>query len=79
MSDIAVFMYLQIGPSIVYLKMILPFGTIMIVQSVVPEKPLLQRFTNSVYADWWLPNIVARIMLRGECIQVHVLEYQYIM
>ena len=70
-SNITVLLPSQIGPAVVHLNMSFFFGNVLIVQTVVPEKPLLQRMTNSLYADWWLPSFVGYWILRAEGIQVN--------
>ncbi len=63
---------LQIGPSIVHLKMDAFFGKACLLHTTVPEEPLLQRMTHYLYCDWWLPAALAKwILLHGEAIQVY--------
>ncbi|XP_066294298.1 cholesterol 7-desaturase nvd-like [Branchiostoma lanceolatum] len=60
----------QVGPGIVYLFLESGFGNFMLVQSITPVEPLLQRLTHSVYAGRWVPTCLAKFILWGEAVQV---------
>ncbi len=62
----------QVGPSLVHEYLTLPFGlgTVYFASSVTPVRPLEQRYTHSMWAPWWIPRFIPKLLLRGLAIQV---------
>lgn len=60
---------MQIGPGYVEMAMETTFGPIIIVQSVTPVEPLVQKVIHRMYCP---PLLVpyAKIVLYGECVMV---------
>ncbi|XP_063289190.1 cholesterol 7-desaturase nvd-like isoform X2 [Pelobates fuscus] len=60
----------QVGPGIVFLTFNHNFlGTGVILQSVTPVEPLLQKVTHIIYYQRNIPTLVPKLMLKAECIQ----------
>lgn len=62
--------HLQNGPGIVYITMKSMFGTIMLLHSVTPLEPFLQKFTLMAYSDWWIPTFIVKWIVQGYDVQV---------
>ncbi|CAH2317044.1 cholesterol 7-desaturase-like [Pelobates cultripes] len=60
----------QVGPGIVFLTFKHNFlGTGVILQSVTPVEPLLQKVTHIIYYQRNIPTLIPKFMLKAECIQ----------
>ncbi|KAE8740891.1 hypothetical protein FOCC_FOCC013604, partial [Frankliniella occidentalis] len=59
----------QIGPAYVVLNVQTSIGPIVIVQTVLPLEPLLQRVIHRMYCPWWIVPY-ARFIMLGESIMV---------
>jgi len=62
----------QMGPALVHEKLTLPFnmGVIYFASSVTPVKPLLLRYTHTMWCSKNLPRFIAKLLLRGLQVQV---------
>lgn len=60
----------QVGPGLVYLTWVSPFGEGVFIQSLTPQEPLLQELSHCIYADWKVPTFVSKFYLFGEALQV---------
>jgi len=62
----------QVGPALVHEILTLPLGlgTIYFASSVTPVKPLLLRYTHTMWCSNMLPRFVAKLILRGLKVQV---------
>ena len=46
-------------------------GKLALIQTYVPEEPLMQRVSHYVYCDWWIPTFIAAwVVLNGEATHV---------
>jgi len=55
----------QVGPSTVHLTFLTTIGKVLIIETVTPVQPLLQRATHQVFAERRIPRFVAKFILRG--------------
>jgi cholesterol 7-dehydrogenase len=60
----------QIGPGIVHLPFLCPFGRGVIVQSLTPIEPMIQRINHQMFVENLVPTVVGKFMLWVESIQV---------
>jgi cholesterol 7-desaturase len=60
----------QIGPGLVQLCFSTIFGKLIIVESVTPIAPLLQKIGHVVYAEKKLPRFMAKFLLHGLTLQL---------
>jgi len=42
-----------------------------LIQTLTPEEPMLQRLTHEIYFDWWMPALLPKLFLRAEALQVN--------
>jgi len=59
----------QVGPSMVHLHFATPFGKVVLVETVTPVQPLLQRVTHQVWAEWTVPRWFSKFIMRNTIIQ----------
>lgn len=71
---LTLFMSLQIGPGIVYLRFDSFFGKGVFIQSLCPVEPMVQKLVHNIYIHWTVPNFIAKFFMLGESIQVCMLE-----
>lgn len=60
----------QIGPGVVFLTFKSILGSGLFLQTLTPQEPLLQKYTLSAYADWWVPSFIIKLMIQGYDVQV---------
>ena len=60
----------QIGPGLVELSFLTIFGKVIIVESVTPIAPLLQKIGHVVYAEKKIPRFIAKFILNGLVLQL---------
>jgi cholesterol 7-desaturase len=60
---------LQAGPSQVFLRMSTPVGPIYVVETVTPVAPARQRVLHALYAPWWVPRLLAKVILYATVVQ----------
>jgi len=53
----------QIGPAIVYLNIQLPFGKVILQETTTPISPMLQQLDLTIYAQWYIPTFVIKIIM----------------
>lgn len=63
-------LYLQIGPGIVFLTFHSPIGSGTFVQHLIPTEPLVQKLVHNLYYQKSYPAFIAKFFLLGEAIQV---------
>ncbi|XP_045204735.1 cholesterol 7-desaturase nvd-like isoform X2 [Mercenaria mercenaria] len=61
---------MQIGPAIVHITMEGIFFKCILLHVVTPMEPVVQKVVQNIYVHWALPNIIAKIFLAGDAIQV---------
>ena len=61
---------MQVGPGIVCLTFKSFFGSGLLFETLTPQEPLLQKYSLTVYADWWIPKFMTRLMVSGYDVQV---------
>lgn len=59
----------QVGPSMVHLHFATPFGKVMLIETVTPVQPLLQRITHQVFAEWTVPRFFAKFIMGSTIVQ----------
>jgi len=59
----------QVGPGIVHMQFATPLGKVILIQTVTPVQPLLQRVGHQVFADWTVPRFFAKIIMRSSVSQ----------
>ena len=62
--------FLQIGPGIVHMTYNSIFGSTLLLITLTPQEPLLQKFSVLAYADWWIPALITKLTIRAYNIQV---------
>ena len=60
----------QVGPGIVFLTFKSFLGSGLLFETLTPQEPLLQKYSLTVYADWWIPKFLTRLMISGYDVQV---------
>ncbi|CAG0882321.1 unnamed protein product [Cyprideis torosa] len=61
----------QIGPALVYLKVYSPLlGNFLMMQTVTPQEPLVQKIQHRVFAPRWFPNFFVASFLHSECVML---------
>jgi len=60
----------QCGPSLVYLTWHFCLGRGAFFQTMTPVEPMLQKVSHSVWTDWWIPPMVASLLMMAEIRQV---------
>jgi cholesterol 7-dehydrogenase len=61
----------QVGPGVVFLYINGIFGRVLLLQTGVPEGPVLQRFTHYIYCSRWMPSFIASyLILYWDSVQV---------
>ena len=60
----------QVGPGIVCLTFKSFLGGGLLLQTLTPQEPLVQKYTLTAYADWWIPKFLTRMMITGYDVQV---------
>ena len=60
----------QVGPGIVFLTFKSFLGSGLLFETLTPQEPLLQKYSLTVYADWWIPKFLTRLMVSGYDVQV---------
>lgn len=60
----------QVGPSLVYLTWSFILGRGAFFQTMVPVEPMLQKVSHTVWTDWWIPPMIARLLMMAEIRQV---------
>ena len=63
----------QNGPGFLQTKLKVLGAEGILIQSVVPESPLLQRATSHLYFQWWLPAFLANQIIESIAVQVRIL------
>ena len=61
---------MQVGPGIVFLTFKSFLGSGLLFETLTPQEPLLQKYSLTVYADWWIPKFMTRLMVSGYDVQV---------
>lgn len=61
---------LQYGPAIVYITMEGVLFKCVLIHVVTPMEPMVQKVVQTIYVHWAMPNIIAKIFLAGDGIQV---------
>jgi cholesterol 7-desaturase len=46
-----------------------PFGKVMLIETVTPVQPLLQRITHQVFAEWTVPRFFAKFIMGSTIVQ----------
>lgn len=59
----------QWGPGVVILRYVTPFGTIILVETVLPQRPMQLQVRHAVFATWAVPSIMASLFLRAAIVQ----------
>ena len=73
----AIHLYFQIGPGIVYVTMDTVFGKSVLIQSLLPVEPMVQKVVHNLYMNWTVPSIIAKFILIGEVMQVSVTFFKF--
>lgn len=60
---------IQQGPGLVFLRFHTAFGRAIVMETVTPMKPLLQKATHMIYAEWKMPRFLAKLILRSLIVQ----------
>lgn len=60
----------QIGPGLVFLTFDSILGGGVLIQTVTPQEPLLQKYTIRAYVDWWIPTFIVRLFVNGYDVQL---------
>jgi cholesterol 7-dehydrogenase len=60
----------QVGPAMVHLNFATALGSVIVIETVTPIQPLLQRFTHQVFAEWTIPRFVAKFFFGSTITQV---------
>jgi len=55
----------QLGPALVHLQLFTPLGRVWIIEAVSPAAPRLQRFYHTMYCEWTVPLLIAKIVFAG--------------
>ena len=63
-------LWLQAGPTQVFLSMQTPVGPIAITESVTPLAPARQRVMHAVFAPPYVPRIIAKVIMYATVWQV---------
>ena len=45
-------------------------GSGLFLQTLTPQEPLLQKYSLMVFADWWIPTFITKLMINGFNVQV---------
>jgi len=61
---------LQIGPGLVNLTLKSRFGTVLLIHSLTPQEPFLQKYCLQAFSDWWIPTFVIKMLVQGYDVQV---------
>lgn len=64
------FRVVQIGPGIVHLYASTPLGELVIVQSITAVEPMEQVLAHAVYAPWYVPMFLTKLVLQSLIVQV---------
>lgn len=59
----------QQGPGLVFLRFKTALGRMIVMETVTPMKPLLQKATHMIYSEWKVPRFVAKMVLRSLIVQ----------
>lgn len=60
----------QIGPGVVHLFIDTIFGRCLLLETVTPAEPTLQRVLHRLYAPWFMPTPFAKLIVWGEAVMV---------
>eukprot|EP01094_Clydonella_sp_ATCC50884_P016758 TRINITY_DN280_c0_g1_i1.p1 TRINITY_DN280_c0_g1~~TRINITY_DN280_c0_g1_i1.p1 ORF type:complete len:453 (-),score=140.91 TRINITY_DN280_c0_g1_i1:208-1566(-) len=60
---------IQQGPGLVFLRFNTTFGRAIVMETVTPMQPLLQKATHMIYAEWKMPRWLAKLILRSLVVQ----------
>lgn len=60
----------QIGPAVVHLEFNTAFGRAVLLHSVTPIEPMLQKLTHVLYCDSTMPHIYSKSILLGEAVMI---------
>ncbi len=52
------------------------FGKVLLLHSLTPQEPFLQKFSMVAYSDWWIPTFLMKMLVHGFNVQVHALHKQ---
>ncbi len=58
------------GPGVVYLSLKSKFGTVLLLHTLTPMEPFLQKYSLVAYSNWWIPTFIVKWMVQGYDIQV---------
>ena len=61
---------LQIGPGLVNLTLKSRFGMVLLIHSLTPQEPFLQKYCLQAFSDWWIPTFVIKMLVQGYDVQV---------
>lgn len=68
----------QIGPGVVHLFIDTAFGRCLLIETVTPIEPTLQRVLHRLYAPWFMPAPFAKLIVWGEALMVTLLTFNLV-
>lgn len=45
-------------------------GSGLMMHTLTPQEPLLQKYTLTIFADWWIPTFITKAIVKGYDVQV---------
>ncbi len=58
------------GCGVVYLTLKSKFGTVLLLHTVTPLEPFLQKYSVVAYSDWWIPTFLVKWLVQAYDVQV---------
>ncbi|BFZ20630.1 hypothetical protein BsWGS_23669 [Bradybaena similaris] len=60
----------QVGPSLTYLEFETIFGKFMILNTLTPQAPMVQKIVENIFVSRWMPTVIAKLWLLLIALQV---------
>ncbi|XP_064395396.1 cholesterol 7-desaturase nvd-like [Halichondria panicea] len=60
----------QMGCGVVYLTLKSKFGTVLLLHTVTPLEPFLQKYSVVAYSDWWIPTFLVKWLVQAYDVQL---------